>query len=357
MPSNILDNLTKIKKLDSQNMLGSLQYLGKQVEQIWQEAQALKVPANYKQINNIVVLGMGGSALGVDIFKVLYKKELKVPVTVVRDYDIPKFVDNKTLIIASSYSGTTEEVLNSVKQAKKKCAKIITISSGSKLASWAKRNKLPSLVFGTENNPSNQPRMGLGYSIVGQLILLSRIGLLKLTNKQVKEIIKVLALYDSKFGVLTPSKENQAKLLAKANIGKSVWYVASEHLLGNIHAAANQMNENAKRFAGYFCLPELNHHLLEGIVFPKTNKSNLLFVLLESKLYHQRNQKRYKITKKVLDKNSIHHFSYSCQEKNELLQVCEILVFTSYVSYYTALLKGIDPSPIPSVDFFKKQMK
>jgi glucose/mannose-6-phosphate isomerase len=357
MSKNILDNSEGIKKLDKQNMLGSLQYLGKQVEQIWEEAEQVKIPASYKQINNILVLGMGGSALGAHVFKTLFKDELKVPVEIINDYNIPNFLNNKTLVIASSYSGTTEEVLNSVKQAKKRKAKIISISSGNKLGNWAKKNKLPSLIFSTENNPSGQPRMGLGYSIIGQLILLSRVGLLKIDKTKIKQIIKTISYYDTIFGALTPTDENLAKQLSLFTNGSSIWYTASEHLSGNAHIGANQMNENAKRFAGYCYIPEINHHLMEGMRFPDVNKSNLLFVLIESDLYHKRNQKRYKVTKKVLDKNKIHYFSYQTKEKNKLLQMCEVLVFSSYVSYYSAILQGIDPSPIPFVDYFKEQMK
>ena len=357
MSKNILDNLEGIKKLDKQNMLGSLQYLGKQIEQIWEEAQQVKIPASYKQINNVLVLGMGGSTLGAHVFKTLFKDELKVPVEIINDYNIPNFINNKTLVIASSYSGTTEEPLNAVKQTKKRKAKIISICSGGKLASWSKKSKLPTLVFSTANNPSGQPRMGLGYSIIGQLILLSRVGLLKIDKSKIRQMLKTISYCDTDFGVLTPTNENLAKQLALFTNGSSIWYVASEHLSGNAHVASNQMNENAKRFAGYSYIPELNHHLMEGMLHPSINKSNLLFVLIESDLYHKRNQRRYKVTKKVLDKNKIHYFSYKAKEKNKLLQMCEVLVFSSYVSYYSAILQGIDPSPIPFVDYFKEQMK
>ncbi len=352
---NLLDNLTKIKKLDSQNMLGSLQLLSKQVEQVWETAQDLKIPANYKNIQNVVVLGMGGSAIGDDLIRNLFADELKVPVDIVNGYNIPKYVNSETLVIGSSYSGSTEEVIEAVKKAKQKKAKIVVISAGGKLKYFAKINKLPALIFTTENNPCGSPRMGLGYSIVGQLILFSKVGLLTLTQKQVKEIIKTLAYYDGLFGVLTPEKENPAKQLARKTINKSILYVASEHLLGNAHIAANQMNENAKRMSAYFAIPELNHHLMEGMVNPISNKS-LLFIMLESGNYHKRVVKRYDITKKVLDKNKISHVSYKTQEKDKLLEACELLVLGSYTSYYSALLKNIDPTGIPFVDYFKEQM-
>ncbi len=357
MPVSFLDDLTKIKKLDSQNMLGSLQLLGKQVEQVWEVAQKLKVPVNHSKTDRIVVLGMGGSALGADVIKRMYAEELRVPLEVVNDYHLPRMVNNKTLVVASSYSGNTEEVISGAKEAKKRKVKLLVITSGGKLGTWAKKNNIPALVFPTDNNPCKSPRMGIGYSIVGQIVLFSKAGLLRLSQKKVKEVVKTIALYDTKYGTLTPLKENTAKQVARKTVNKSIWYIASEHLIGNAHVAANQMNENGKRFAGYFTIPELNHHLLEGMINPISNKKELLFVTIESELYDKRTQKRYSVTKKVLKKTNINYTEYECKEADKLLQVCEVLVFASYLSYYSAILKKIDPTDIPFVDYFKKQMK
>lgn len=352
----MLDNLSQIKKLDSQNMLGSLQALSKQAEQVWREAGGLKFSADYKLADKAVVFGMGGSAIGADVIRSVFAPELKVPVHIVNDYNSPAFVDNKTLVIASSYSGNTEEVESATKQALAKKAKVVVISAGGNLQTFARKNKLPALIFSAKNNPCGSPRMGLGYSVVGQLAIFAKLGFLNISSKDIVLIIKTINKYEGIFGVKNSIKNNFAKQIAQKIQERNVWYVASEHLLGNAHVAANQMNENGKRFGGYFALPELNHHLLEGMLNPKSNKNSLLFVLLESKLYHPRNQKRYGITKKVLDKNSIQTVSYSCEEKTKIGQMCEILVLGGYVSFYSAVLAGIDPTPIPFVDFFKSEM-
>lgn len=352
----MLDNTSQIKKLDKQNMLGSLQALGKQAEQVWQQAKELKIPSDYKKINKIAVLGMGGSAIGADVIRSVFSTELKVPVLIVNDYNLPAWVDNQTLTITSSYSGNTEEVESAVKQALAKKAKVVVISAGGSLQKFAQKNKLPALIFTTENNPCDSPRMGLGYSVIGQLAIFSKLGFLPVGGKEIKTIINTIQKYEALFGVKSLTKNNFAKQLAGRLLDRSVWYVASEHLAGNAHVAANQMNENGKRFGGYFALPELNHHLLEGMLNPKSNKNDLLFVLFGSKLYHPRNQKRYGITKKVLEKNSIQSVNYACQEKTRVGQMCEVLVLSGYISFYGAILTGIDPTPIPFVDYFKVQM-
>lgn len=352
----IFDNLAEIKKLDSQNMLGSLQLLSKQAEQVWNISRKMKAPASYKNVKNLVVLGMGGSAIGTHLVKTLFASELKIPVEICNDYHIPAFVNKDSLVVASSYSGGTEETVAAVVEAKKKKVKLLVITSGGKLADFARRNKIPALIFTTENNPCGSPRMGLGYSIIGQLLLYSKVGLLKLSDAKIKHIIRTLEKYNTEFGADTLLQKNPAKQLAMKIIDRSVMYIASEHLLGNAHIAANQMNENAKRFAAYFAIPELNHHLMEGMVNPLSNKENLLFVLLQSNLYHKRNQKRYEVTKQVLSKNGIQYQMYQCKEKDKVLQACEVLVLGSYVSYYSALLKGIDPTAIPFVDYFKQKL-
>lgn len=346
-------------KLDKQNMLGSLELLDAQMKEVLEEGRELKLPTSYKKVKNVVLLGMGGSAIGMHLIKSVFADELKVPIEIISDYKLPAMVGKDTLAIASSYSGGTEETLQAVGEAKKRQAKIVVISAGGKLAEFAKKNKLPALIFTTKNNPCKQPRMGLGYSIVGLMCISAQLwssGESHFGPTQIKKVIKAAEGFDKKFGVKADESFNPAIQLAKKLLNKSVWFVGSEHLVGNMHIAANQMNENGKRFAGYFVLPELNHHLLEGMVNPKSNKDNLFFVLFNSNLYYPRVQKRYNITKDVLAQNSITCEIYQCQAKDKLSQACEVLVFSAYLSYYCAILTGIDPSNIPFVDYFKKEM-
>jgi len=170
-------------------------------------------------------------------------------------------------------------------------------------------------------------------------------------------LIGRIAGLDKKFGIDLPLAQNPAKQSAGAIAGRSVWFAGSGHLVGNAHIAANQMNENAKRFAGYFAIPEMNHHLLEGMLYPESNKNDMVFVLFHSKLYSKKIKKRFDITGEVLKKNNIKYLVYDCQEKTALAQSTEVLVFSSYLSYYSAILQGIDPTAIPFVDFFKQRLK
>jgi glucose/mannose-6-phosphate isomerase len=217
MPT-ILDNRSKIKKLDSQNMLGSLELLGEQVKQMCK--QKVTLPASYRKVKNVVVLGMGGSTLGSHVIKALYANTLTVPVDIINGYHVPASVSEHTLVIVSSYSGTTEEPVAAGKEALAKKAKVLTISSGGTLKTWALKNKLPAILFTTENNPCGSPRMGLGYSIVGQLLIFAAAGLISLSEKESKIILTTIAKYQALFGVDVPSRYNFAKGLALASVGK-----------------------------------------------------------------------------------------------------------------------------------------
>jgi glucose/mannose-6-phosphate isomerase len=342
----------KIKKLDKSNLLGSIELLGKQCAEAWRDVRKIKIPANYRRVENIVISGMGGSALGGHIIQSVFADELKVPIEIVRGYTLPAYVGPKTLLILSSYSGNTEETLAAAWMAQKRKAKILGLATGGKLTSFLKNNNYPAYIFKPAYNPSNQPRMGLGYSIMGQIGLLKQCGLLKVEEQETTNALKSLS--DSPF---IKGRERAAQKFAAALKNKIPAIVASEFLLGNAHVLANQINENAKCFAAYFELPELNHHLMEGLKNPAPNRKNLAFILLNSSLYLPRNQKRYKILKTVLAKNKIKFLEYRPAAKTKFQQSWETLLFGSYLSFYMAMGYNLNPSPVPWVNFFKKELE
>lgn len=351
-----LDDIQKIKTLDSKNMLGSLELLGAQISEVGAVFQNLELPESYKNCTNIVVAGMGGSALGAHIIKTVFAKNLAVPVEITNHYELPAYVSKETLVVVSSYSGTTEEALSALQSAVDKNANVVVICAGGELAKMASEKKIPALVFTTKNNPCGSPRMGLGYSIFGQLHIFARLGFINFSENNFAEAVSVAEKYNKQFGVNGLLEYNIAKNLAEEIGDKSVWFAGSEHLVGSAHVAANQMNENAKRFAGYFVVPEFNHHLMEGMTKPEHNPENLVFITLESNLYHPKVQKRYEVTKTVLEKNNISYLAYQCQENEVWSQMVEVLVFGSYLSFYTAIYHDIDPTAIPFVDFFKQAL-
>lgn len=352
----ILDNLSEIKKLDKANMLGSIEVLADQCRQAWQDLKGVNIPRDYHQVKNIVVAGMGGSAIGAHIVKSLFTNELKVPLEIINDYHLPAYVNKEALVVLSSYSGSTEETVSCLSEIKERQSKVLVMTSGKDLAEFLKKDKLPGYLFTPRFNPCGSPRIGLGYSLFGLLILFGKIGFIKFSEPEAQRSIRIIEKNNKSFGVSSKELNNQAKQLAKKLLQKIPIYFSGGFLAGNIHTAANQLNENAKTFGSWFLLPEINHHLMEGLVFPKVIKESLSFVFFESALNEPRIQKRFELTKEAVKKSGIQTSSYKLQGKNKLDQVFEMLVLGSYIGFYLAMLYEIDPTPIPVVDWFKKNM-
>lgn len=351
-----LDNTQQIKKLDKSNMAGSIEMLEEQIQQTWDEVNALEIPGDYKNVNNIVFSGMGGSALGAYVAKNLYTTQLKQSFEIVNDYRLPGYVDEDTLVVVGSYSGTTEETISSLREALEKKAKIVTISTGGKLEEIALQNNLPFYKLNPKYNPSNQPRMGIGYSVFALLALLTKLDIISITEKDIQHIKEKVHENRNNYGIKTSTEYNKAKQLAQTLLGRVPIFIAGEFLIGAIHAVRNQLNENAKSIAVYFPLPELNHHLLEALQFPSDITKRDLYIFFHSNLYSDNIAKRSNITRDVVKQNGHQTFVYTPTAKTPLAQTMEAINFGSYIGYYLAFLHEIDPSPIKWVEKFKNKL-
>lgn len=351
-----LDNLTEIKQLDTGNYLGSVEGLPDQIDQAWAEVKTLAIPSEYQAINNIVLNGMGGSALGGQVVKSVFVNELKVPFEIINSYSPPAYVDGKTLFIFASYSGTTEEILASVEEVLPRGAKCLGLATGGRLLELLRENQIPVYQLKPLSNPSGQPRAGIGYSVMGLLAILAKIGLISVQDSDISELKAVLRKVTDQFSPEVPEETNPAKRLARELKGKSPILIGAQFVEGSLHTVRNLVNETAKNFAGYFSLSELNHHLLDGLAYPKNNPEVLKFLFITSKLYHPRIQKRLLITQDVIRQNQIQFLEYNCQGKNKLTQALEVLVLGSYISFYLALLNEVDPGPVQWVDYLKEKL-
>lgn len=357
MSEPFLDDREGMLKLDTKNALGSIEMLGSQVQQIWELSRQLHFDESYSQVANVVVAGMGGSILGTHVIQTVFKDELRLPVLIVPDYEMPSFVNEKTLVIASSYSGTTEETLAAVKDAQSRGAKIAGITSGGPLGDFLTANNYPALIFDPTFNPCGAPRMALGYSVFGQIALFAQAGLLKVEQNEYEAVMKTIAETHLKLSVGINQESNPAKILAFEFFQHIPVVTVAEHLEGVGHVFANQLNENAKTFAEFRVVPELNHHLMEGLQFPAANRTELLFLSVHSDLYLLSNQKRMTLTEEVLEKNQIEFRILAMTSQSKLEQAFEFLLWGAYTSYYLALLNNQNPTPNPWVDWFKTELK
>ena len=351
-----LDNVEEIKKLDKSNVAGSIAKLPDQVEQAWEESSKINFPGDYKKVDNIVVAGMGGSALGPELLRDIYRSQLKTPLTIARDYKLPSFVGPSTLVVLSSYSGSTEEVLSVAEDAVSKGSKIVGITEGGKLGKFLKEKSFPAYIFNPKHNPSAQPRLGLGYAIAGLLGLFKSLGVIKIENREVQDTLSSLRDLITSFSPSKVQSDNFTKEIATKLQGSSVGVISAEYLSANAHIFANQLNETSKTFSSYYLISELNHHLLEGLSKPVNLGKSLKFLILESDQFSDKTRKRIEITKEVIEKQKIETISIKFEEGNHLNQALDAILISSYITFYLGILNGFDPSDIPWVDYFKEQL-
>lgn len=353
---NILDDRSAIKKIDPDGALASAESIADQVRQVWEEQEQIEIN-NYHDVHNIVVAGMGGSALGADLVRNLYKEDLSVPLEIIKDYDLPNYVDQNTLVILSSYSGNTEETLSGAKQAQAKKAMIAVIAAGGKLATLAKEKKYPCYIINPKFNPSNQPRMATAYNIMAIIVMLKKLDLIKFEEEDFDQVMLAIEKTTQNCLVEVAQDKNQAKLLAYMFLERRPILVGASFLEGALHIGANQLNENAKIFADYKIIPEINHHLMEGLTFPKSNILNHFFVFFQSRLYQKPIQKRIQLTQKALEKTGIESFEVMLESETKFMQAFELVTLSTFTNLYLAYLEGVDPCPIPIVDWFKAELE
>ncbi|KKR22047.1 MAG: Bifunctional phosphoglucose/phosphomannose isomerase [Parcubacteria group bacterium GW2011_GWE2_39_37] len=354
----MLDNIARIKKFDTGRVAESIEMLPLQMKQVLDEARLIKIPASYSKIDHVVINGMGGSGLGTHIIKAAFADQINVPISLTPGYEVPANVNKNTLYVLSSYSGTTEEVLSVYQEVKKRKAKIIAIVSkgNSKLEKLMIKDNIPGYIFKPQFNPSNQPRLGLGYSIFGMLVLFAKTGLFKINVPDFEKIITNLELRGKELRTQEETKINHAKKIAQRLFGKLPILVAGEFLIGNLHAFRNQICENSKNFATYLILPDLNHFAMEGLANPASNKKDLTFLFFKSAFYQDRLKKRVELTDQVVKKNKIETVMHELKGETKVEQVFELLQLGTWISFYLGILNQVDPVQIKWVDWFKKKL-
>lgn len=355
MNLSILDSLTEIKKIDRGQTLESVAALADQVRHAWQDVQNIKFELNH-QIDRVVVAGMGGSALGPDIIKHLYFDQLTVPLEVINGYHLPNYVDQNTLVILSSYSGSTEETLNCEQEASQKKAPVLVISAGGKLVEIAKQKKYPLYLIKPQYNPSKQPRMAIGYAVIGMIGLLKTAQIIKISDQEIQDVIITVLKISEDCQVQQKTNKNPAKTLAFTLFDKKPIFVASEFLTGAVHTCCNIFNENAKIFADFKIIPEINHHLMEALKYPNSNRDSIFFIFFASQIYFPRNQKRLTLTQQVVEKCQIENTQIQLKTESKLTQVFELITLMNYTAFYLSILEKVNAVEIPYVDWFKKQL-
>lgn len=349
-----LDDIKAIKAIDVSDMLISLCEFPFQCEQAVALIRDFKVPSIYQRFSNIVFSGMGGSAISGDIIKSYLIDEIRIPITVNRNYSLPNFVGEETLVFVLSYSGNTEETISAYSQAKERKAKIIVISSGGKLTANAQDDGVTFISI-----PSDlPPRVAFGYLFFPLLILLSKVGAIPDKEGSIEETIKVLDnLKESQLKPEIELENNLAKKLSLDIFGKfPVIYASCDHLEGVLMRWRGQLAENSKNLSSSHFFPEMNHNEIIGWENPQDILNKFLVILLRDKDDHLRTKKRIDITKSIIKKQNIPITEVHSQGEGLLSRILSLLYIGDFVSFYLAILNGVDPTPVEKISYLKEQL-
>jgi len=347
-----LDDLAAYKKADPSDMLRHIHDIPALCSRAWAQAQSLDLPQSYKNINKIIILGMGGSAIGGDLLASLVVNECRVPISVHRSYTPPAFVDDDTLVIASSYSGTTEETLSAFKPLLSTAAKKLVMTSGGQLGQMAKESNIPAFVF----DYKSPPRAALPLSLIALLGIVSKLGLVGDKSADMAEACAVLSEVNARINETIPEKSNPAKQMARKLFGNMAVIYGAEHLSEVEARWKIQVNENVKGWAFNAAFPELNHNSAVGYEVPRQISEKTHVIMLRSDSLHPRVLLRYGITRKILDQSGVKHEIVDATGKSKLAQMMSLILMGDYVSYYLALLYGTDPYPIKAVEYLKAEL-
>lgn len=347
-----LDNPGVYRKLDTEGMLNHIHNFPQMCQQAWEMALSFELPESYRTIDKIVILGMGGSAIGGDLVNSLVINESKIPIFTCRDYNLPHYADKNTLVIASSYSGNTEETLSSFAQAANTKAKKLAITTGGKLKTLCEEQKIP--VFSYEYK--SQPRAALPYSFFPLLGILQNLGIIKSQSSAAKKAFKSIQTLADIINEEIPAAQNPAKQLAQKLYGKFTVIYGSGITAEVAHRWKTQINENAETTVFYEIFSELNHNAIVGYHFPEEYIKNMFVILLDSNLLHDRIKLRYALTQKLLTKAAIPYQIISGAGDSALSQMLNLILFGDFVSYYLAMLNQVDPTPVKNIDFLKDHL-
>ncbi len=341
----MIDDLQYIHQRDSQDALGVAYKEWQQLQQVfesnWQPV---------RDITSIIVTGMGGSALAATVAQSWLNP--KLPFEVVRNYNLPEYAGEQTLVIVSSYSGNTEETLSALHDAENRGCQIIILAAGGELVKIAEEKPYPLMRL-----PEGlQPRMAVYYNLVALTQLLVSADIC--SADKVAELYETgnwLKTYCAEWYIDVPVVNNQAKSIAQELLGKSIVVYSGPRLYPAAYKWKISFNESAKHIAWVNQYSEFNHNEMLGWTKQPVDKPYAV-IELHSSLEHERIQKRFDVTQQLLSGLRPEPIVVTAVGESILQQLVWTITLGDFVSLYTALLGNIDPTPVDLIEKFKKTL-
>jgi glucose/mannose-6-phosphate isomerase len=316
-----------------------------QLKEALQIGSSANIRPHVKEINKAYVAGLGGSGIGANFVAEFIRHEAKIPYLVGKGYDIPTYIDDCTLAIVSSYSGNTEETLSSFHQIMKTGAKIVVISSGGQLIDLAKEHDLDYIQV-PGDWPS--PRACLGYSLVQQLFVLEKLGIIG--SNQTTQIGKIADYLEANAEDL----KEQGQRLAQKLHGKLPIIYTTDRMEAVAVRFRQQVNENAKMLCWHHVVPEMNHNELVGW---RDVNDGLAVVYFRNEDDYERNQTRIEINKQVISNYTSHIIEVYSEGDSLVEKALHLVHIGDWASFFLAELRGVDAVEVNVIDYLKSELK
>jgi len=345
----MLDDINVLRQRDPN---GALEIASLQYKQASFNVELQNVENDNRPINNVVVAGMGGSALAALLVKSWLKSEMSLPIEVVRSYDLPMYVDSNTLVIVSSYSGNTEESISCLEQAESKGAQVAIIASGGRLIGHADQNQTTFALLPADM----QPRMAVIYNLCALVVLLANFKVI--SNGKINEIASLtewLRIQSSKWASDVDTNNNYAKQLALQAVGKTAVFYGGTLTAPVAYKWKISWNENAKNVAFWNEYPECNHNEFIGWTSHPVEKPFAIFDIVSS-FEHPRILKRFEISDRLLSGQRPKSTIINLEGQSVIEQLLWGSILADYVSIYLAILNNVNPMPVLLIEKLKQEL-
>jgi glucose/mannose-6-phosphate isomerase len=347
-----LDDHARFENIDAQDMYTHIDALPAQLNTAWDLGTSLPLPT-WDGIEQVLVAGMGGSAIGADLVAAYISPLCPVPVIVHRNYSLPAWAAGEsTLVIASSHSGDTEETLSSFAAALDRHCRILALTTGGQLAQLTQDSGGTLWQF----DHQGQPRAAVGFSAGLLLAVFSRLGFIPDPETDIKSAINAMRSQQEGLRATVPATGNLAKRLAGQIYGRWVTVIGADILEPVARRWKSQISEIGKAWGQFENLPEVDHNTLAGLVFPEAALTQTLALFLRAPSYHPRNTLRSDLTKSAFMVEGLNTDFIDAQGETPLAQQWTAMHMGDYTAYYLAMAYEIDPTAIPTIEMLKNQM-
>ena len=346
-----LDDPAVIKRIDASDMLGRVRELPRQLALARRVAAAVDLDARHRDVDMVLVLGMGGSAIGAELVAGLAGDRLRVPLVVHRDYGLPAWAGQRTLVIAASHSGDTVETLSGATEARRRGLPLVVATTGGALGRQATSDGTPYLRY----EAPGQPRAAIGFGVGLIHELLARADLLNEPDPFGPAVEGLEAMLDRNApGVETDA--NPAKQLAWSTFGRIPIVYGAGAMTAVAHRWSTQLNENAKAWSMFEPMPEANHNAIEGTLNPRELSDALYVVEVREREEPEHIAARYRVVEELLGERATNRSVYWAEGSSALARTLDAVAMGDLVSVYLAILYQTDPTPVTLLAMLKERL-